>query len=440
MSHLSSNISSNRPFRFVHSSDLHLDATPSGMAEIPAQLRPAMLACAKESLVRLVDAALAENVDLVVLAGDVIQVDQASPSTLFKLAEQFERLAEANINVYWAGGDIDAATAWPSAVVLPDTVHRFAGSAVRRITHERDNRPLLELVGSAKKRKANIQPKDYLDADSPLPMIVVAHGAIDARKTQKLLAKHDAPTYWALGGEHRRDTLLSGEHTIHYCGTPQSRHPAETSAHGVTLVEFDQDGSFHTSMIETDGLRWIDVDLEVDAQTTADQLEQMIRARFDELAELHAGKTVIAECVANGTGTGSDTLLDELRVGTLATDMAELLQADYGERDAPIWLSKLSVSNSMTSGAMSSTKPTTQDTILGDFLHTISAFENGTESLDFGSLLPSKKQLKTIAADLEMTATSDVAEILAAAETRGIDLLGGSAQDDVTTAAGGKTS
>lgn len=415
---------SHRPFRFLHASDLHLDAVPSGLAYIPPHLKDAMVGASLEAFARLVDAAIAESVDFVVLAGDAVDVSQIAPSTLSRFAASLEPLTEAEVPVYWAAGDVDAQTDWPPAIELPEVIHRFLGHAVTRVKHTRDNRPLVELVGSGKKRKKKFEPNDYLNPQAPLPTIVVAHGTIDARKAEKALTKQPASTYFALGGEHQRDTLLSGAHTIHYSGTPQGLHPTEGGPHGVTLVEFDQDGVFHTSLIETDVLRWCDETLEISRSTTSEELESMLRGRLDALAEANLNRTLIVDCSVTGDGQ----LLSELRVAGLADTLAEMLQSDYGQRETPIWVRRIAIQPATKVPA-----PATQDTILGDFLHTIAAFESGDQSLDLSSLLASTESIETNA----LSMTNGMEEVLDAARSRGIELLGGDAQDDTSAIAEG---
>ena len=49
--------------------------------------------------------------------------------------------------------------------------------------------------------------------------------------------------YWALGHVHTRQTLREQGPTIAYSGNPQGRHPNETGARGVYLVEVDDYGA-----------------------------------------------------------------------------------------------------------------------------------------------------------------------------------------------------
>ncbi|MCG8584661.1 MAG: metallophosphoesterase [Pirellulales bacterium] len=417
---------SQRPFRFLHASDLHVDVVPSGVAHVPPHLKQTWADAPLSALATLVDTALAESVDFVVLAGDVVQANEAGPYTISQLCQHLARLAEADIPVYWAAGDVDAAADWPPAIELPSNVHRFGSSTATRIQHVRDDLPLVKLIGQGRKHGQSIQAKDLLDSDDALPAVVIAHGEIDVRKTEKLLAKRAAPAYLALGGQHRRDTLLSAAHTIHYPGTPQGRSPAEDGAHGVTLVEFDQQGVFHTSFLETDTLRWIHETIEADRATTVDQVEQVLRTRLDTIAD--AASTQIVRF----TVVGQCDVARELTHGTLAADLAELLQADYGHRQPPLWVSEISASAKFDASSRAA-----DDTILGDFLQTIAAFESGEQSLDLSSVLPDGFQLD-LAPDLQLSQPGDAAAVLDEARSRGIELL--STDGSSTTAAIGNSS
>ena len=96
-----------RPFRFLHAADFHLEAVPQGIAEVPDHLRESLLEAAYRSAARVFDAALAEEADFLILAGDLLHVEQAGPRGSLFLMEQFQRLAERGMAVYWAGGPSD---------------------------------------------------------------------------------------------------------------------------------------------------------------------------------------------------------------------------------------------------------------------------------------------------------------------------------------------
>src|SRR5262245_16172482 len=96
------------PLRFVHAGDLHLERPLSGVAEVPPHLREAFLEAPYLAAQQIFETALTEGADALLLSGDVVHLDRAGPRAIVFLLEQFQRLANHGIPVYWAGGQVDA--------------------------------------------------------------------------------------------------------------------------------------------------------------------------------------------------------------------------------------------------------------------------------------------------------------------------------------------
>ena len=124
---------SNCPFRFIHASDFHLERPLMGVAEVPDHLRELFLEAPYTAARRVFDAALAEDANFVVLSGGIVVPPDTGPRGPLLLAEQFARLAERGIGVYWAGSPIDPPEAWPAAVKLPQNVHFFPRGQVENL-------------------------------------------------------------------------------------------------------------------------------------------------------------------------------------------------------------------------------------------------------------------------------------------------------------------
>ena len=93
--------------RLLHASDLHLERPIYGLAEVPDQLHDLLIDAPYRAAEQVFEAALAEDVDAVLLAGDVLDVDRAGPPAIMLLLEHFARLSDRGIPVYWAGGKVD---------------------------------------------------------------------------------------------------------------------------------------------------------------------------------------------------------------------------------------------------------------------------------------------------------------------------------------------
>ncbi len=69
--------------KFIHAADLHLGNPFVGLANVPAWLQNNLQTASETALARLVDDAIAESVDFVLLAGDLF--DTTTPDTRAQL-------------------------------------------------------------------------------------------------------------------------------------------------------------------------------------------------------------------------------------------------------------------------------------------------------------------------------------------------------------------
>src|SRR4029078_6409687 len=114
-----------QPLRLVHASDLHLERPLDGLADIPDHLRELLIEAPYHAAEQVFETALAEDVDAVLLPLDILNLDRAGPPAIVLLLDQFARLAERKIPIYWAGGSVDTPDSWPRSVALPSKVPVF---------------------------------------------------------------------------------------------------------------------------------------------------------------------------------------------------------------------------------------------------------------------------------------------------------------------------
>ena len=200
------------------------------------------------------------------------------------MVEQFARLAERGIGVYWAGGTVDPPEAWPAAIALPQNVHVFPRGRVEELLHQRDDHSAGSAGGHQSRAATRRCGRRFRRDPAGLYTIAVAHGSIDAAAMQAR-----GIHYWALGGRHDRSTPLAGPTTVHYCGSPQGRRPEESGVHGCTLVQVDEQRQTRTSLIPTDAVRWMGERVLIDEATTREDLEARLRERMHALLEVGAG-------------------------------------------------------------------------------------------------------------------------------------------------------
>jgi len=401
------------PFRFVHAADFHLELPAFGVSDCPDHLRDLFIESPYLAAERVFETALSEEAEFVVLSGDLLDPKRTGPRGLLFLAEQFGRLAERGIPVYWAGGRVDPPEAWPSAIRLPDNVHVFPQGRPEEHVYERDAVPLARVIGASRGRARGLRASDFEPDPAGLFSIAVVHGAAEAETLRRR-----GIDYWALGGSHARHTLFSSPHVAHYPGSPQGRQPEECGPHGCTLVQVDPGRQARTTLVPTDVMRWQAERIVVEETTTRDDLETLLNERMRSLVETAPGMDLLV----SWTILGSGPLLAELRHGPLAAELLGVLRAQYGFGPPAAW----SISLSVEPTAVLPPEWYEQHTIRGDFLRQLRHHQvNPSEPLGLDAYLADGHLAGTLESVAEIADVPTRERVLREAAMLGVDLLSG---------------
>ena len=385
-------------------------SSPRGLSEVPDHLRSAFADAPYRAVERVFDAAIKERVDFVAFAGDLIDPLLAGPRGLVFLNEQFARLAEKEIKVYWAGGRSDNFERWLEGWPLGAHVLRFPLNRVQRITHERGGEPLVQILGTSSGQRRKVRTADFHADGSGLFSVAVAYGSTDP----EVLARQ-AVSYWALGGEHCRRALLSGPIAAHYSGSPQGRRPQESGPHGCMLVQVDDALLIRTSFIPTDAIRFQNERIAVSDATTAEQLQQILDERSIELL----GDPFGPELLVLWKIVGSGPLAGALRRGKLAGELTSRLRAEHGQKRPALWT--VGVEGDF---AADTPEECGEETVLGEFLRTVRHYlDHADEPLDLEPYLAERHVAGSVASAVVMDEPGVRRRVLAEVATLGIELL-----------------
>lgn len=401
---------STRPFRFVHASDLHLEQPPFGIAEVPEHLRELFLECAYRAAERVFAVVLSEEAQFLVLSGDVLQPQQTGPRGPLFLAEQFQRLAERGVEVFWSGGRVDPPEAWPTSVRLPDNVHVFPSGRIERLTVQREGVPIASIVGASRQQGETVRFDDFSLSPDGLFTVAVLHGDVE---TEALRSR--GIDYWALGGNHARKTLYNDPKTAAYPGTPQGRSPSQAGAHGCTLVEVDADRRVRAAFMPADVLRWHNERIMIDAEANADGLQSRLADRVLALRQSNPGTAL----VVSWTIVGEGALVGQLRRGSLAAKILETLRTGHGFGSTPLW------SVSLSAEPLVALPPSLyeQETIRGDFLRKLREYQSDPQKpIALAAYLSEADRGGPLAAAIS---EADRSRVLHEAAFLGVELLSG---------------
>ncbi|MDB5473046.1 MAG: repair exonuclease [Devosia sp.] len=237
------------PFRFVHTADIHLDSPLRSLSLRNPDLAGLIGDSTRQALVAIVDLCLEEQVDALIIAGDLYDGEQTSMKTARFLATQLGRLHAAAIAVYKIRGNHDALSRITQELVLPPSVKVFGGRA-EAVSQQVGGLDIAIHGLSFTKPQApqTLLPK-YRPPESGAINIGIMHTSLGGAPGHD----HYAPTsvadlqasgfdYWALGHIHRR-AVHDQTRPIVMPGMPQGRDINEAGEKTVSLVTVHDDRS-----------------------------------------------------------------------------------------------------------------------------------------------------------------------------------------------------
>ena len=321
-------------------SDLHIDSPLRGLDRYDGAPVDRLRSATRSALERLVDRALTERVDFLLLAGDIYDRDWQDFHTGLFFRGQMVRLERAGIRCFIVQGNHDAQGVISRQLTLPSNVTVFSSRAAQTI--RLDDLSVAIHGRSFPEREVN----EDLVPSYPPPVpgffnIGLLHTSLTGRAGHDTYAPTDLPTlvakgydYWALGHVHARE-VLNERPRIVFCGNLQGRHAKETGAKGCELVTVEA-GRVEAEFIALDVVRWSQLSVPLDG---VDRLESLNEAFARALEPVLAGTTDRLHAV-RVTLTGSTELhrLEAAQPGTLAAAMHAAAQ-DIGT--AEIWIEQV---------------------------------------------------------------------------------------------------
>ncbi len=119
-----------RPFTFIHCADLHLGTPFRGLSELNPDLGEKLHKSTYAAFDNIVQLAITEKVDGVLIAGDVFDSEDRSLKAQLKFRDNLALLSGEGIHTYIAHGNHDPLSGWAAKLELPERVFVFPGGKV----------------------------------------------------------------------------------------------------------------------------------------------------------------------------------------------------------------------------------------------------------------------------------------------------------------------
>ncbi|WP_117161538.1 DNA repair exonuclease [Paraliobacillus sp. X-1268] len=284
---------------FIHCADLHIDSPFVGLSYLPNKLLQEVKKSTFDALNRLVETAIAKQVDFVLMVGDIFDQTVQSVYAQMQFLKACEVLEKENIMVYVSFGNHDYLNRNLLTFQFPDNVRLFTEENVQSFIFERDQKQVATIYGFSYLQRAVIENKTEqykIVSDTPYH-IAMLHGSVAQQTDHDTYAPFQLSEltekgfdYWALGHIHKRQQLKNDPPVV-YAGNTQGRSKKETGEKGCYHVELGENSNSLT-FCPLQVIRFEDIEVDLKMCTSLQALEQIVDEEVQQIATLF-GKSVI---------------------------------------------------------------------------------------------------------------------------------------------------
>ncbi|KAF1299064.1 metallophosphoesterase [Enterococcus sp. JM4C] len=272
--------------KFIHAADLHLDRSFEGLVGMNRNSQMEFLKVNQKVLENLVDIAITEEIDCLILAGDTFHQSRPSLRTQKHFFEQMTRLSEKQIPVFLIFGNHDYYQSDRYWFEFPENVALFTSETVETKQWVTRHGESIAISGFSytnqwlqRTKVDEFPPRFQVDIH-----LGIYHGELGKAGNYAPFQLADMTQkgydYWALGHIHV-PTELSLQPPIIYPGTPQGHSQKEERVAGVLLVEIQQ-GEVIKKAVPIAEVAWITKEVSLkNCRTSQEALAQM--AQTDQI-------------------------------------------------------------------------------------------------------------------------------------------------------------
>jgi DNA repair protein SbcD/Mre11 len=334
--------------KFIHTADLHLDTPFKGLTEWNPALAEKLKDATYRTLTSIIDLCIVEQVDFLLIAGDIFDCDCGSLAAQLRFLKELKRLSDIGIAVYFICGNHDHLGSWDMKQPLPPNVYRFGSGEVERMTYSRNGDRLADIYGISYPTNhvtVNLVP-GYTIGKDPAPVsIAMLHGMADIAGSDENYAPfsvndlHNQPfDYWALGHVHKA-MRLNHDPPMVYPGNPQGRDFGETGQKGCILVEIAPGGKPELKFIPVQQIRFEELEIDLTGHNNISVVEELIEDAKNKITASGGYISLILRIVL----TGRTELHARLNRPGEAAQLVSMLNEGQLDRDIFTWTDNITL-------------------------------------------------------------------------------------------------
>jgi DNA repair exonuclease SbcCD nuclease subunit len=269
-------------FKFIHAADLHIDSPLRGLVRYQGAPVDEIRGATRKAVENLINLAIAEGVQFVLIAGDVYDGDWRDFNTGLFFNQQMSKLREYGIPVYIIKGNHDAKSSISKSLTLPSNVYDFD-------TRNPETK-LINAIGVAIHGQGfpdRAVPENLSEAfPDALPglfnigLLHTSATGLGGHETYAPCSVDDLKSkgydYWALGHVHQRQQLSALPYIV-FPGNTQGRNIREVGSKGCTLVSVEDQEITSVEHHQLDVMRWTQCEVDVSSSNNLQDLLDCIR-------------------------------------------------------------------------------------------------------------------------------------------------------------------
>lgn len=420
------------PFRFIQCGDLHLGTPFKYLKSLGKQVDEAVNRATYQSFTNIVDLAIEQQVNAVLITGDIYDSEKHNLEAQVRFAYECERLGEHKIAVFLVQGNHDPAESWAAKIALPDSVYVFSAKQSERQPLLVKGKVAAYIYGislSGENRADNVASQLKPWVDDPFS-IGIFHGTVGATADHEVVGPttlgeltSSPMKYWAVGHIHKRQVLNETPYVV-YAGNIQGLHKKELGPKGCYLVDVTANGRVKMQFQETAPIRFEQVTIDIGALSSNGDMVEMIRHKKEMLRKLK--KQVLLEIVLTGEGP----LYELCNQPEVRQTWLEMAQAE--ERNKFNFVMPFSVVD-RTRGVTDWSARRQMEDMVGDYLRsydTIGQLPAEQQLQSIRTLIAERPESKRIGVYQELLTDDVLLDALRRAEMEGARCLMGDTDED----------
>ena len=330
-------------FKFIHCSDLHIDSPFKGFSSVENSLVEALRKSTYQAFQNIVELALKEKVEAVLIAGDIYDGAEKSLEAQLKFRHGLQKLSDKGIDTFIVHGNHDPLDGWSNSLEWPERVHIFSGAQMECLPVEMNGVVKAHVYGISypKRDVTENLAKKFSRGNGEGFAIGLLHSNVGSQSGHDnyapcsmddlIAAKMD---YWALGHIHRFRVLRESNPAVVYSGNSQARHMRESGEKGCCLITLNENADPLIQFIPVDAVRYIQGEVDLSGTITLEEVIHAVRSKCEYFSDQTKQRDVFIDLSLKGR----TQVHSELQRGDALQGLQGEIRTYFQGRTPSIWL------------------------------------------------------------------------------------------------------